>query len=114
LEDNDASLVSVGNGGELILKSGKITGNSTEGGGGVNVVKGTFTMEGGAITGNTATGVNSGGGVKVSGIFTMTGGTISGNNAEYGGGMNTVQCVFTMEGVRFSAIQQMAPMAAAG
>jgi len=58
-------------------------------GGGV-AVYGTFTMEGGTISGNTAG--TSAGGVFVSGysghtpVFTMNGGTISGNTSYYDGG----------------------------
>jgi hypothetical protein len=51
---------------------------------------GTFTMDGGTIDDNTATGgINSsGGGVHVnSGSFDMTGGIISGNKAAFGGGV---------------------------
>ncbi|MDE6350203.1 MAG: hypothetical protein K2K67_04285, partial [Treponemataceae bacterium] len=51
--------------------------------GGVNVGgSGTFTMEGGTISGNTAT--SNGGGVYVngSGAFTMQNGTISGNTPD--------------------------------
>jgi hypothetical protein len=82
LKDNDDHpLVNVGGGGKLVLKSGLITGNGVTGsGGGVMVWEnGTFTMEGGAISGNTA---NYAGGVHVwQGIFTLEGGTISGNTA---------------------------------
>jgi hypothetical protein len=112
LEDNDASLVEVSEGGELIMKSGAITGNTRTGddwasGGGVNVHKGTFTMEGGTITGNRAVGTRgaNGGGVQVGeeSVFTITGGTITGNTAEggentYGGGAYVDKGTFTMEG----------------
>jgi hypothetical protein len=113
LKDNDASLVEVGEGGELVLKSGKIMGNTrTSGewadGGGVNVHKGTFTMEGGAITGNTAKGIrgSNGGGVRIGeeSVFTMIGGAITGNTATgnerkgEGGGVNVHKGMFTMEG----------------
>jgi hypothetical protein len=92
LADNNNSLVGIGNGGELIMKSGAITGNANEEGSGgnwsagVGVNGGTFTMEGGTISGNTA---KYGGGVSVtSGTFTMFGGAISGNTAQqYGGGV---------------------------
>ncbi|MCD8218436.1 MAG: hypothetical protein LUD01_10470, partial [Clostridiales bacterium] len=58
---------------------GTVTGGSASNGGGVYVSDGTFTMSGGTISGNAATG--DGGGVYVasSGKFTMRGGTISGN-----------------------------------
>jgi hypothetical protein len=78
LEDNDNPLVNV-NGGELVMKSGKITGNTHIGDGWVNC-----------------------GGVRVvKGTFTMTGGVISGNSASYGGGVNVTDGdTFTLEGGR--------------
>jgi hypothetical protein len=110
LADNSNRLVELGEGGELVMKSGAITGNTnTEefaNGGGVNVI-GTFTMEGGKISGNTAKGVRTanGGGVFVSGgsTFTMTGGTISDNSTDYvngggGGGVAVASATFTMSG----------------
>jgi hypothetical protein len=113
LEDNDASLVEVSESGELVLKSGAITGNTRTSddwasGGGVNVHKGTFTMEGGAISGNSAIGTRgaSGGGVNIGeeSVFTMIGGVISGNRADgkdgsNGGGVRIgEESVFTMTG----------------
>ncbi|MCL2603558.1 MAG: FecR family protein [Defluviitaleaceae bacterium] len=55
------------------------------------VVEGTFTMNGGTITGNTTTG--SGGGVRVAdgAVFNMSGGTITGNTAAANGGGVIVQ-----------------------
>ena len=60
-------------------------------GGGVHVIDGTFAMESGTITGNSAGGDNtlygSGGGVYVKGgTFNMTGGKITGNNIVIGSG----------------------------
>ncbi|MDR1446315.1 MAG: hypothetical protein LBI90_05400, partial [Treponema sp.] len=93
---NNSSLVEVYEGGSLVMKAGaKISGNTASAGGGVSVIiGGNFTMEGGEISGNTATGSlpnvptlflvsdGSGGGVLVQGgNFTMKGGTISGNTA---------------------------------
>jgi hypothetical protein len=113
LPDNDSSLVGVGENSELILKSGVITGNTrvrNEGssGGGVEVHRGTFTMEGGEISGNSAIGTRdgSGGGVNIGedAVFTMRGGTITGNSARgeensgNGGGVNVSQGTFIMEG----------------
>jgi hypothetical protein len=114
LPNNDSPLVGVHNGGEFILKSGAITGNtynSNDGanGGGVDVGRGTFTMEGGAISGNTATSNTyaGGGGVKVSGsaTFIMAGGTIFGNTTiageNYtgnGGGVSLSGSTFIMRG----------------
>jgi hypothetical protein len=94
LEDNDASLVEVNNGGEFVMKSAAITGNTRNSddwanGGGVAVYKGTFTMEGGEISGNSANGKEgaSGGGVTIGGesVFTMSGGEISGNTVVQSG-----------------------------
>jgi hypothetical protein len=116
---NTASLVQVNSGAELTMKAGaKITGNtasyssysSYSYGGGVYVAdSGTFTMEGGEISGNTASASGSysyGGGVYVadSGTFTMEGGEISGNFASgsgsysYGGGVYASGGTFTKIG----------------
>jgi hypothetical protein len=71
------------------MEGGAISGNTADssqgGGGGVYISGGMFTMEGGEIRGNTAT---KGGGVSVDdgSAFTMSGGTISGNAASSGGG----------------------------
>jgi parallel beta-helix repeat protein len=95
--NNTASLVMVGSGGTLLLKSGsKITGNTSSYGGGVYVSSGTFTMSGGTVSGNIAS--SYGGGVFVSaGTFTMSGGTVSGNTSSFGGGV-FVYGTFTMSG----------------
>ena len=97
------------NGGTFTMKAdSKITKSIASYGGGVYVdSKGTFTMGGGAITENSASidesgGGNSGGGVCISnGTFTMSGGAvISGNNAPKSGGGVFVSDggKFTMEG----------------
>ena len=69
---------------------GKITGGSAVNGGAVNC-KGTFNMNGGTISGNSAS--NDGGAVYVdetaSASFNMSGSTISGNSAKNGGGVYT-------------------------
>jgi uncharacterized repeat protein (TIGR02543 family) len=110
--DNNASLVTVDNGGKLVMNAGsEISGNNTRyAGGGVFVYgDGTFTMNGGTISGNTATGGASptyGGGVYVGGgTFTMSGGTINGNSISLdsgagggGGGVYVVSGTFTMSG----------------
>ena len=108
--DNNESLVTVSEGGELVLVSGAITGNtSNNGGGGVNVGNGgTFTMSGGTITGNNAVGRGDifGGGVRVGegSTFTMSGGEIRGNTATgmdgkgAGGGVFVHTSTFIMEG----------------
>ena len=82
------------NGGTLNLYSGQITQSygqkgtdSNKYGGGVYVGSGgTFNLNGGDITGNSA---NFGGGVYVerNGTFNMYDGTITGNNADIGGGV---------------------------
>jgi hypothetical protein len=113
LPDNDKPVVEMGDGGEFVLKSGAITGNTRTGsdivsGGGVAVWQGTFTMEGGTISGNTAKGSRgaNGGGVQIgeNSVFTMSGGTISGNVADggefanAGGVMASGNATFTMSG----------------
>jgi hypothetical protein len=89
----------IGNNGTFTMEGGEISGNTASGGGGVYVSGGTFTMEGGEISGNTAS--YGGGGVFVynNGTFTMEGGEISGNTASSGGGGVFVSSngTFTME-----------------
>ena len=115
LSSNTAPLLSVYSGGTLVMESGsKITGNSNSasasayGGGGVYVNSGTFTMNGGEISGNTTSGTYSGGcGVYVySGMFTMNGGEISGNTTSGtyndGGGVSVSFGTFTMSGGEIS------------
>jgi hypothetical protein len=112
--------VNVVAGGNLIMNNGsKITNGS-----GVSVLdNGTFTMNGGEISGNTgssfhhsngvtATITSHGGGVYISnGTFTMNGGEISGNTAgssdyisssSYGGGVYMEGGTFTMNGGKIS------------
>ena len=102
-------VIEVGDGGDLTLtnsvpESGAVTGGKAGWGGGVCVSGGTFTMTGGAISGNTAH--ENGGGVLVDvgmstmtgGTFTMTGGEISGNTAADGGGVYVFCGDFTMAG----------------
>ena len=90
------------NGGSFTLQGGTITGGNQNFGGGVNVGGGTFTMTGGTISGCTA--IYNGGGVYVnfSGTFNMTGGTITKNTAKngggYGGGVYVYGGSFTMTG----------------
>jgi alpha-tubulin suppressor-like RCC1 family protein/uncharacterized protein YjdB len=82
------------------MYGGTITGNTASGMGGGGVWNnGTFTMSGGTITGNTASGNNGyGGGVYNSGNFTMSGGEISDNKVNYGGGGVNSSGTFTMSG----------------
>jgi len=97
--DNIASLVTVNEGGTLLMNTGsRITGNNTSNSstmsGGVWVV-GTFTMSGGEISGNIgrlASGV-----VVSNGTFTMSGGEISDNTTNGdGGGVYVHGGTFTM------------------
>jgi len=85
-ENNTDSLLKVF-GGDVVINGGtKITGNSASYGGAVNILNGTFTMNGGVISGNSAfygSGVYVGWGKT----FTMNGGVISGNGSRYGGGV---------------------------
>jgi len=89
--NNSSPAIQVISGGTLIMNQGaKITKFNN---GAVNVGGGTFTMNGGEISGNTAisiknnnnnNGSGSGGGVYVgNGTFTMSGGEISGNTASF-------------------------------
>lgn len=66
--------------GTFTMNSGSISGNTASLGGGVNVDGGTFIMNGGTITENSAS--YNGGGVNVhpNGTFTMNGGSISSNS----------------------------------
>jgi hypothetical protein len=79
--NNNDNVITVGYGGKLIMNTGtSITGNTNADYGGVWVY-GTFTMNGGTISGNSAT---VGGGVAIfyySGGFRMSGGTIYGSSA---------------------------------
>ncbi len=73
------------NAGTFTMNGGSITSNSANLGGGVYNA-GSFTMNGGSITGNS--GANYGGGVcNDFGEFTMTGGSITGNSGNLGGGV---------------------------
>ncbi|WP_304433042.1 hypothetical protein [Acutalibacter muris] len=77
--------------GSFTMNGGVITGNAGKDGAGVNVYNGAFHMTGGEISGNTAK--NNGGGVAVgnrnmgnAATFTMEGGKITGNIATNSGG----------------------------
>jgi hypothetical protein len=96
--DNDSHIVNVG--GTLTLNGGTIQDNSnttSSGGGGVAVLGGgVFTLNSGAVSGNTAL-YGSGGGVIVSGTFTKNGGSVSGNIAENDcGALSNSGGIFTM------------------
>ena len=87
-EPNADGLWVLNENGTKSVHGGVITGGNTVGntGGGVKIVSGTFTMNGGNIVGCTAP---AGGGVYVGGTFTMTGGSIAGCVAatDSGGGV---------------------------
>ena len=75
--------------GSFTLNGGAISGNSADLGGGVSLYRGSFTMSGGEVSGNSAQ--LGGGGVNVNeGSFTLAGGAISGNSAGFGGGVNFI------------------------
>lgn len=95
ISGNTQGGVSVGSNGVFVMNGGTISGN---GGCGVSIRGGTFTMNDGFISENTA--AYSGGGIYIdSGIFTMNGGTISGNTAfTNGGGVYLNGGTFTMNG----------------
>jgi hypothetical protein len=100
LEDNDSVLVEVNNGSELVMKSGAITGNTPSPGnqgGGVDVRgSSVFIMEGGTISGNTKAGGGYGSVCVWDGsTFTMKGGAITDNNAR---GVFANSATFIMEG----------------
>jgi hypothetical protein len=86
------TMVWIQEGGMFIMNEGSaIIGNtetaSDRQGAGVYVdTRGAFVMNGGTISGNTAS--NGGGGVFVAGTFTMNGGSISENTAPNGGGVH--------------------------
>jgi hypothetical protein len=78
--------------GTLTLSGGSVSGNTATGdGGGAHVREGTLIQSGGSISGNTAT--NQGGGVFVlkGGTFTRNGGSVSGNKAREGADIHRVQ-----------------------
>ncbi len=67
------------NHGTLVMEGGSVTGNSASANGGGVHSTGSFELKGGAVTGNHA--ANHGGGVYASGTFKLNGGTISSNEA---------------------------------
>ena len=91
-----------GNNAKLIMNGGEISDNKATNGGGVQVAKGgTFKMNGGTITGNTA--FTRGGGLaqeNTAGNVTLAGGKITGNTAEsgLGGDIRTNQDDFVIDG----------------
>ena len=121
ISNNSASIhgggVYVENGGTFIMNDGKISDNNGgQTGGGVEVF-GTFTMNGGVISGN-ATVSYFGGGIYVghstNSIFTMNGGEISGNTASSFGGGVFVGGIFTMKGGEISGNTVQAGLSSSG
>jgi hypothetical protein len=97
VSDAGGPLVDVAGGAFTLEAGATLKDNATTGnGGGVSVSSGTFTMKGGAISGNNAG--YGGGGAVVGGTFTMQGGAISGNSAEFGGGVAVGAGSFTLAG----------------
>ena len=96
-------------GGTLTIEGVNIQQFSCTFGGAIIIENGACTMNGGTISGNSAspngrTGNSYGGGVYVSGsgTFTMNSGTISENTADYGGGVYVNSGTFTMTGGEIS------------
>jgi hypothetical protein len=83
---NSVPVVRVNSGGTLVMKAGsRITGNTSSSDiGGVYINDGTFTMNGGAVSGNSA--YISGGVYINGGTFTMSGGAVSDNSSTSSGG----------------------------
>lgn len=70
------------------MNGGTITGNQSGGGAGIYINGAEFTLEDGQIINNTSSSGNGAGvNVSYSGTFTMNGGSITGNNAVDGGGV---------------------------
>ncbi|MDR2150558.1 MAG: hypothetical protein LBO67_07045 [Spirochaetaceae bacterium] len=98
------AIVSVAEGGTLLMKNGSMVRGAQETG--VFVDGGTFTMKGGEIVGNTkksSRGTAAGGGVHIkNGTFTISGGEISDNtlsaSSSYGGGVYIESSTVTMTG----------------
>jgi uncharacterized repeat protein (TIGR02543 family) len=88
--------VYVSKNGTFTMNGGTITGNHASDNGGGVLNFGTFTMNGGTITGNES--MHYGGGVLNGGTFTKNGGTISGNTADRGGGVSNDASTFIMNG----------------
>ncbi|GBU27051.1 hypothetical protein R84B8_00572 [Treponema sp. R8-4-B8] len=105
---NDSTLVYIFRGDFIINEGAKIIGNTIHStffyndcGGGVVIANGTFTMNGGEISGNKAISPDSlGGGVFImNGGITINGGEISGNvSGASGGGVFVTSGTFTMSG----------------
>ncbi|MDR0494701.1 MAG: hypothetical protein LBG95_03635 [Treponema sp.] len=118
---SNGSLIHTGNNQTVILRDLTLKGRTSNTASLVYVGGGTFTLESGAISGNTSpsSDLSGGGGVYVgSGTFTMSGGEISGNTASayryilspsytyhytsFGGGVYVYSGTFTMSGGKIS------------
>ena len=103
-EEGGGVQVNISRDGYFYMNGGTISDNQAYYGGGVGIDGGTFTMEGGSITGNSTKMETTeykyyGGGVYViCGTFTMKGGSISNNTAMHGGGGVYSEDEFTMTG----------------
>jgi len=116
MDNNNAQAVFIDGGDFTMQDNAMVYGNSSySAGGGVCLYSGTFTMNGGQISGNSSLAngpSSSGGGVYVSsGTFTMNGGQISGNfclpstspiSPSFGGGVCVNGGTFTMNGGQIS------------
>ena len=83
----------------VVIKSGSVSGNDTDGSGTIYIADGSITMSGGEITDNTV--VGDGGGYNVTGgSVTMSNGTVSGNVSANGsgGGFNVTGGSLTISG----------------
>lgn len=89
-----------GEGTTITMTSGTVSKNTAKNGGGIIMqTNSAFTLSGGKITGNTATGNGAGLYISTSTTFSMTGGTIDGNQAQgYGGGIALLRSTATFKG----------------
>jgi hypothetical protein len=85
--------VGVFSNGTFSMNGGEVSGNTAYHGGGVYVDGGAFTMNGGEVSRNTAS-VGGGVGVRYGGTFRMSGGEVKGNTATFTGGGGGGVCIF--------------------
>lgn len=101
------------NNGTFHMYGGKICGNaSTKGAGVDNRTTGTFSLYGGEISNNAAGNIGAGG-VDNEGTFYMYGGRIIGNTAQYGGGVRNGNLLYIYTAVKSAGIRLLHPMEAA-
>jgi len=97
--ENIYPLVYIEPGGAFTMNSGSaVTRNISSVTGAVYVDGGTFTMNGGAVRGNSGGNIRASAVTVAGGTFTMNGGTISGNAAPSGGTVTMLGGTFTMNG----------------